>query len=218
MVRKKFSLLFVFALFSSMLAFATPSGLGADEAYPILEDIFKTFTLEKNTLYTATDQDVEMLIQKASEIQINIMEILDCAYRYLSKNSFRIKILSSSIVRLTQTYRITHDVLAKILPLDKIEYIELGTCFSANQNPLDIYLFESFSSELDLGTAYIEKHFGFKKIKPLLFSEAFGLSVKVWGIKKELTRLELYEPGNGAFYVKRFFIPKRYHLHLIIIY
>ncbi|MEL3908957.1 MAG: hypothetical protein P1P64_08135 [Treponemataceae bacterium] len=217
---RKFLLAFLF-LSLSFVGFAKSNdegiGIGAEAAFPEIKKILTIIEFPKNQIYEVKDAELELLLAKSAEIEINLFELLNASYRYLNANNFRVKIKGASLRALTNKFCIAEGTMAKLLPIEKIDFLETGAVFGNEQNALDVFLTSKHSSDLELGIGFYEKHFGFKKISSLLFSECFGLKVKtkVLAITKQASKLELYQNGKGAFYVKGFFKPKRWNLSLI---
>ena len=61
-------------------------GIGSDAAFPKIQKIMQTINIPQNTVYTLSDSEAEQLIAAAADIKINIFELFDCVYRYLSKS------------------------------------------------------------------------------------------------------------------------------------
>lgn len=209
----------VFFLFTVSAKEEPGIGIGADIAYPYIEAVLKTMTFPKNTVYTLTDSEVKKLIDKSASIHINMFELVDCLYRYLKKNNYRIKIRGNSLRVLNTEYSLVRYVSAKLLPIDNIDYIETGIIIKSTDNALDVFLLNVYSTDLDFGigygVGYYETHFGFKKVEPLLFSDCFGLTVQIWGVKHAVSKLHLYDRGKGSFFIKNFFKGKHWYLDLI---
>lgn len=184
-----------------------------NKLYSAVENVFESIEIPRGVLYLATDYDVEKLIFVASDLKINLFELFDFSYQYLNKTNRRIKMTGSSLVKLSVKYILADGIMKKLLPLDKIKYIEAGTVLEKEQNPLDVFFTEKYNADFGLGTGFYETHFGFKKIEPLTFSNCFGLSVKpnILNIRLYASKLYLYEKSYGAFYIRGFFKPKRWY-------
>lgn len=213
---KRKILLGVCILFAvSLFAEKNPGvGMGADAAYPTIEGVLKTMEFKDNEVSILKTEDLEKLIETSAEIEINIFELFDCLCRYLSAHQYRVRIDGSSLLAMKQNYVIDERMIQKLLPIDELEYVETGSCFTDEQNALDIFLRKEVQRDLEIGIGLYQKHFGFKKMEPLLFSKCFGLDVrvKVLNLKMKVSKLHLCDRGKGAFYVKGFYRPKRWYL------
>lgn len=194
-----------------------PIGIGAEAAFPEIKKALTIFNFSQNEIYEVKDAELELLLRKSAELEINLFELLNASYRYLNANNFRVKIQGASLRGLANKFCIAEGTMAKLLPIEKIDFLETGAVFGNKQNALDIFLTSEHSADLEIGTGFYKKHFGFKKINSLIFSDCFGLKVKskILAMTMQANKLELYQNGKGAFYVKGFFKPKRWNLSLI---
>ncbi len=210
---KKKYLLFVILILFSVSIFSL--GIGSNLAFPKIKEVLEDIDIPQNKIYTCSDEDIERLISTAAEVQINVFELIDCVYRYLSKNKMRVEIKGSSLQDLMENFDFGKTRVLAILPIPLIEKIYLGENFSAEQKALQIYLTEKYENYIEIGTALYEKEFGFEILEPNLFLNSYGMKVKKFGIKMRIKKIHLYEPGLGAIYALGFFKPKRWNLWLI---
>lgn len=216
LVKKYYSLLIFFAALSAAIAAPVHEfGIGSDAAAPLIKQLLEKIPIKENETYILSDEDTEKLISKAADIEINIFELLDCTYRYLSENNFRIEIKGSSLQRLMQDFDFGRDRIPAILPITQMEKMQTGAVFEKDQHALDMYLTEPYEKYIEIGLAMYKTKCGFTKIEPNLFSKSFGMKVKKFGLKKDIEKIHLYENGKGAIYAKGFFRPKRWNLWLI---
>ena len=189
----------------------TAFGEGADAAYPVLAKVFSELQIPENEVYIVNDQYWTVMLDKSVELDINLLELLDCMYRYLAPNQKRIEI-SGSVIRNAQTSFSYGDPLETLLPIEKLEKLQIGACFTSDQKPLDMWLDASYSVYIKIATAIYDTKCGFGKLEPLNFLEPYGMQVKKWNIIKPVRKFELYAPGLGAVYAVGFFRPKRWYV------
>lgn len=192
---------FLFSLYSF--------GKGADAAYPIFEKMFSEMQIPENKLYIVSDQDVATMLDKSVELDINLFELLDCIYRYLAPNHKRFEI-SGTVLRNAQTTYSYGDPIETLLPIEKMEKIQVGACLTQEQKPLDMWLSEPYSVFIKVATAVYDTRCGFGKLEPLNFLQPYGMQVKKWNIVKPIRKFHLFEPGRSAVYAEGFFRPKRW--------
>jgi hypothetical protein len=202
-IYKRILLLITFSLLCSLHTF----GIGADESYPILEKMFSEMPIPENTIYTVTDQDMAVMLDKSVELYINLFELIDCIYRYLAPNNKRFEI-SGDVLRNAQTTFSYGDPIETLLPIENIEKLQVGACFTQEQKPLDMWLSAPYSVFIKVATAVYDTRCGFGKMKPLNFLEPYGMQVKKWNIIKNIRKFQLFEPGRSAVYAEGFFRPK----------
>lgn len=184
-------------------------GEGADAAYPILEKMFSEMQIPENKLYIVSDQDMATMLDKSVELDINLFELLDCIYRYLAPNHKRFEI-SGTVLRNAQTTYSYGDPIETLLPIEKMEKIQVGACLTQEQKPLDMWLSEPYSVFIKVATAVYDTRCGFGKLEPLNFLQPYGMQVKKWNIVKPIRKFHLFEPGRSAVYAEGFFRPKRW--------
>ena len=139
---------FLFSLYSF--------GKGADAAYPIFEKMFSEMQIPENKLYIVSDQDMATMLDKSVELDINLFELLDCIYRYLAPNHKRFEI-SGTVLRNAQTTYSYGDPIETLLPIEKMEKIQVGACLTQEQKPLDMWLREPYSVFIKVATAVYDQ-------------------------------------------------------------
>lgn len=203
----------VLLLFSPSLASA--QRLGADLAVPRVTSFLKTLPLKPGQMYTFTARDTERFIDLAAEIHINVFEALDCTFRYVKPLNVRIQVMGSELRKLQARYNLGGERVLAILSVDKLNYLETGANLLPGQYDLDIFLLSPTETYIEIGTAVYEARFGFRKMSPLLFDQAYGITVKKLVITTTLEKLELFSPGKGAIFVKAIGRPKRWNLNVV---
>ena len=202
---KKVALL-VFLLLASRLF-----GMTADEAYPEIEPTLASIPAESGTLYTVTDQDMTVILNKASDVQINLFGLLDCVYRYAKLSKKRVEILGITLQKAQSIFNYGGYPIDVLLPIERIIKIEVGAPLKAGQNPLDITLNEPYSVYIEVATAIYDVHCGFTKMEPQTFLESYGMYMKKWNITKPIWKIYLGPDNLGSVYVKGFyFISKKF--------
>lgn len=199
----------------AVLPAAGDSRLGADKAVPHIFAFFDTLPLVPGTVYSLNESETEKLISLAADIHINVFEVIDCAFRYLNPVQCRVSIDGELLRKLESRFNLGGSRVLAILAVEKIRYFETGAVLNKNQNDLDIFLSEPAETYIEIGTAKYDTHFGFRKMSPLLFEDAFGITVKKLLFSAPFTRLKLFAPGKGEIYVKGVPRPKRWNLDVI---
>ncbi len=205
----------MFALFLFSVSFAQAERLGADLAVPEVTAFLKTLPLKSGQMYEFSSGDTERLIDLAARIHINVFEALDCTYRYVKPLNARVKVFGSDLRNLQSRYDLGGERVLAILSVDKLRYLETGVELAPGQYALDIYLESQTEKYIEIGTAVYNARFGFKRISPLHFNDAYGITVKKLIITTTLERLELFSPGKGAIYVKALARPKKWNLDVV---
>lgn len=206
-IYKKILLLFPVFFFLLMHTFA----IGADEAYPIFEKLFTELPMQEQSVYIVSDRDMEVMLDKTVELDMNLFELLDCMYRYLAPRNKRLEI-SGTVIRNAQASFSYGDPIEYLLPIEKLIKVQVGACFTAEQKPVDMRLYSEYSTYIKIATAVYDTQCGFEKVEPHSFLQPYGMRIKKWNIVKPVQKLHLFEPGRGAIYAKGFFKPKTWYL------
>ncbi|HNY15921.1 MAG TPA: hypothetical protein PK542_07765 [Treponemataceae bacterium] len=194
---------------------ANAQRLGADLAAPSVSDFLKTLPLKAGQMYVFSAQDTERFVDLAAQIHINVFEALDCTFRYIKPLNVRVTVMGAELRKLQSRYDLGGERVLAILSVDKLRYLETGANLSPGQCDLDIFLDSPTEKYIEIGTAVYATRFGFRKLSPLLFDQAYGITVKKLVINTTLEKLELFEPGKGAIYVKALPRPKRWNLNVV---
>ena len=206
-------IVFLFVTLSG--SFANDTRLGANLAAPRVADFMKTLPLKSSQLYVLNAEDTERIIDLAAEIHINVFELIDCTYRYIKPRNIRISISGPILRKLQSKYDLGGERVLAILSVDKLRYLETGAILVSGQKDLDIYLDSPVETFIEIGTARYSTRFGFGKLSPLLFDDAYGIMVQKLFVKTPLESLELFAPGKGAIHVKAISRPKKWNLDVI---
>lgn len=188
---------------------------GADVGAPVVAQFLASIRLEPGAARTLTEKETAELIALAAELRLNVFELLDGAYRYASRIGGRIVLPGNELRKAAAAFDMGGPRVRALLPIDKTERIEVGAVLASGQNAMDVYLKDKHSEFIELGTAVMESRFGFRRIAPKLFSEAYGVKVQRFPVSTELQKLELYAPAKGAIYVKALNRPKRWNLNIV---
>jgi hypothetical protein len=207
-------------LFSLMLAlctvgFSAAEKIGADAAAPAIAEELAALKTQRGTTRLLTEAETGSLIALAAKLSINVFELLDDTYRYASAEGVRFILSGASLRSAATSFDMGGERIDSLLPIEKTDRVELGATLKGDQEAMDVYLTAPHSDYIELGTAMMERRFGFKRLEPRLFAEAYGVKVKRFPISTELDRIELYAPAKGAIYVKALNRPKRWNLNVI---
>lgn len=208
------SLLFVFVSLAPAV-FAQGAKPGANGAAAEVAALLAGFELPATGTALLDDGRTETMIALAARMRINVFELLDASYRYLAPLGFRISIPGSSLRKTEALYDFGRERVRALLPVDVIERIEIGAVRNPEQKAMDVWLSEPREEFIEIGTAVYQTRFGFEKLSPLRFDRSYGVTVKRFFFSTVLERLELYEPGKGAIYVKGLSRPKKWNLWIV---
>lgn len=210
--------LFIFSVyFLSAQSIDAQTRLGANNAAPAVHNFLEKLPLVSGTVYTLSAQETLEIVKLSSAIGINVFELIDCTYRYLSPKNMRITITGTALRNTKNTYDLGEERIEALLPIDLMISLEIGAVLSSGQHAMDVYLMSKHQSDIEIGTAFYESKFGFSRISPLLFSEPYGVSVKKFLFTSTLDYIELYEPSKVAIYAKNVSRPKKWVIRTITV-
>lgn len=207
-----FLLLSIFFIFGGHVC---ADKIGADAAAPAIAARLAALRLSAGSTYTLTADETRSFIGLAARLSINVFELLDGAYRYASSAGIRFILGGDELRAAAASFDMGGERIDALLPIEKATRLEFGAVLSSGQEAMDVYLNEPHSEFIELGTAVMDRRFGFKRLQPRLFADAYGVKVKRFPVSTELEKLELYDNAKGAIYVKALNRPKRWNLRVI---
>lgn len=188
---------------------------GADAAAPFIAAELSAMGLKSGDAHTLSEGETRSFIALAAKLSINVFELIDGAYRYASSANIRFILLGDSLRIVAASFDLGGERVEALLPIEKTSRLEFGAILAIGQEAMDVYLNGPHSEFIELGTAVMDSRFGFKRLSPRLFSDAYGVKVRRFPISTELDKLELYAPAKGAIYVKALNRPKRWNLNVV---
>ena len=212
--RRAFAALLIAFALACGAAFAA-QGIGADAAYPHVAQLLETFHLQEGALYECTLSDLREVMALAASIRVNVFEVIDCFYRWCEPRGVRIAIRGDDLRAIEGEFDLGGERILAILAIESLVRLETGAPLKEGDRALDMYLSAPYEKYIEIGTARYEERAGFAKMGPNLFDEAYGITVKKFFITTPLVKLELFEPGGGAIYVKVISRPKRWGFGLV---
>jgi hypothetical protein len=189
--------------------------LGADRAEPAVTAMIATFSAIPGKTTVLSDEQVASLIGLSASLGINVFELIDCIHRAVTPKNIRLALLGTSLRKAQERYDFGGSRVLAILPIAHLTRLETGASVESGQYGLDLYLDSVQETYIEIGTARYETRCGFKTVSPLLFSDAYGITVKKVIFKTPLESLELYEPAKGAIYVEGVSRPKRWNFNVV---
>lgn len=206
------------SLFAALLFSASLSAQdrpGADAVAPRVAEHLSRLPFSRTASYVLTAAETESLFGLAAAAGINVFELLDCSYRYLAPRGFRAVLRGENLMRAALVYDFGGKRVAALLPTEKTDRIEIGAPLAAGERAMDVYLTANHSEHIEIGTAVMERRFGFARLEPLDFLDSYGIRVQRFPVSTELSRLELYEPIKIAIHVKALGRPKRWKIDAV---
>ena len=177
-----------------------------------IDEVVAGFAFEDGELYVCTKEEVDSLLCKAIEQNMNLFELLYAINTSLIKRERRVLIKGDILRDLEKKIVYGNERVYALIPINIIEEIEIGTILKTKleAHAIDIFFKQDYEKYIEIGTAIYEKHIGFNRTEENTFFECFGMNVKKIGIKKKIDKIEMYEKRKIAIYVKGFPRPKKW--------
>ena len=177
-----------------------------------IDEVVAGFAFEDGELYVCTKEEVDSLLCKAIEQNMNLFELLYATNTSLIKREKRVLIKGDILRDLEKKIVYGNERVYALIPINIIEEIEIGTILKTKleAHAIDIFFKQNYEKYIEIGTAIYEKHIGFNRTDENTFFECFGMNVKKIGIKKKIDKIEMYEKRTIAIYVKGFPRPKKW--------
>lgn len=177
-----------------------------------IDEVVAGFAFEDGEIHICTKEEVDSLLCKAIEQNMNLFELLYATNTSLIKREKRVLIKGDILRELEKKIVYGNERVYALIPINIIEEIEIGTILKTKleAHAIDIFFKQDYEKYIEIGTAIYEKHIGFNRTEENTFFECFGMNVKKIGIKKKIDKIEMYEKRKIAIYVKGFPHPKKW--------
>ncbi len=149
------------------------------------------------------DQIQEMFDYGADEGYM-IFEVLNQMTMYLKERNMRAAILGEDLREAENRFSLGDEQIDVLLPVSKIQRVELGRTFGNDQAPFDVYLNEEHTDFLDVAYFDMEKHFGFATVEEDLFADGFGVRARRAFLRFRMSHMELQGDRRIRAHVHRF--------------
>ncbi len=184
----------------------------------IFDTVFSTLP-EGPGPHTLTAVQVNILLQSAVDQGWNIFDLLNEGIPYLISKNIRIRILGNDLRASSLIYRLGDTRVDAVLPLAKIQELQIGKTLTSGQGAADVILTQTHSQYLEIGEFYLETRYGFRTIRGKSLADAYGIKVKSGILTFDMSHIErVPDPTGGinpnfiAIHVHFFFRPKRWHI------
>lgn len=182
-------------------------------AVEIFDAVFSQIRNNQMVQTLSRDQ-LTKLIQIGISERDNIFELLNKVIVYLDGKNLRARINGEDFRAIEKAFYMGGDRIEALLPASKIKEIYLGAPLAENLPMIDIFLTEKHSQFLELADFALERHYGFKTVRPFFFEEAFGVRVIQMYVGLDVSRIEVENTApiknNIAIHVSLFPKPKRW--------
>ncbi len=156
------------------------------------------------TTQRLTTEQVHDLMAYGADGGYMIFEVLNEMVMYLKNTGARAEISGTDLRLAESTFRLGDEQIDVLLPVAKIERVELGTVFWGSQAPFEVYLREEHTDFLDVAYFDMETHFGFATVEDHLFADGFGVRARRAFLRFRMSHMELEGDRRVRAHVHRF--------------
>jgi len=169
-----------------------------------IESVLQDLRADVRTTQRLSAEQVHELMAYGAQEGHMIFEVLNQMTMYLKGTNARAQIRGSDLRAAESTFRLGDEQIDVLLPVAKIERVELGSTFSGSQAPFDVYLSEEHTDFLDVAYFDMETHFGFATVEDDLFSDGFGVRARRAFLRFRMSHMELEGDRRVRAHVHRF--------------
>ncbi len=156
--------------------------------------------------------ELDRLLQYGASGSLTIFEVFNQVIVALAARGERAAIPGDVLRAAAARYDLGGERVASLLPVAKVALVTLGSGRPGEAGELEVLLQEEHAQYLELADIKLSSRYGFEEVRPGLFSEGFGASVRRLIFSFNLESLELYEPNKIAIHVKSLPQPKRWRI------
>ena len=179
------------------------------------------FTHNTRIVHVVSSDTLRNMYNCAYQHSLSYIELINYATIILQENNIRLKISGDTIRALNTHYKIGGVRTRALFPTQHVVEMEFGAPIITPASPsLEIYLDtipKPYAEKVNfVGTIsiYLDRYYGFYTAEEGRFFRAFGISAAQTDKKKikkrTLSRIHVYEKNKIAFYIEKFFRPKRW--------
>lgn len=156
--------------------------------------------------------ELERLLQYGTAERLTIFEVLNQAIVALAAGGQTVTISGDSLRAAADRYDLGGERIASLLPVAKVDAIVVGSRGAGAPGELQISLKEEHAQFVELADVRLTRRYGFRDVRPGLFADGFGASVRRVLFSFNLDSIELYDRNKVAIHVKSLPQPKRWRI------
>ncbi len=153
---------------------------------------------------TLDREQIQEMFDYGADEGYMIFEVLNQMTMYLKERNMRAAILGEDLREAENRFSLGDEQIDVLLPVSKIDRVELGRTFGDHQAPFDVYMNEEHTDFLDVAYFDMEKHFGFATVEEDLFADGFGVRARRAFLRFRMSHMELQGDRRIRAHVHRF--------------
>jgi len=169
-----------------------------------VESVLSELRPNVRSTQTLDSQQVHELMAYGADEGHMIFEVLNQMTMFLKEHGMRAEIRGSDLRLAQRHFKLGDEQIDVLLPVSKIERVELGRASGDDQAPFEVYLSEEHTDFLDVAYFDMETHFGFAKVEDDLFAEGFGVRARRAFLRFRMSHMELQGNRRIRAHVHRF--------------
>ncbi len=178
---------------------------GGELAVPgSIEEVLRELRPNVRSTQRLSEKQVYQLMSYGAEEGLMIFEVLNQMTMYLKETGLRAAIYGDDLRDVEEFFSLGDEQIEVLLPVSKIERVELGSTGGGNDSPFDVYLSEEHSDFLDVAYFDMETHFGFATVEESLFADGFGVRARRAFLRFRMSHMELQGDRRIRAHVHRF--------------
>ncbi len=157
-------------------------------------------------------EELDRLLAYGESSGLTIFEVFNEAIVALAAGGQKVTVSGDLLRDATQRFDLGGDRVASLLPVAKVAQVSLGSSGTGAPGELEVLLREEHAQYLELGDIRLSTRYGFRDVRPGLFADGFGASVRRFVFSFNLESMELYDRNKVAIHVRSLAQPKRWRI------
>ncbi len=157
-------------------------------------------------------EELDRLLRYGESRGLTIFEVFNEAIVALAAGTQKVTISGDLLRSAAERFDLGGDRVASLLPVAKVAKVSLGSNGPGAPGGLEVLLREEHAQYLELADIRLSTRYGFRDVRPGLFADGFGASVRRLLFSFALESMELYAPGKVAIHVRSLAQPKRWRI------
>ena len=157
-------------------------------------------------------EELNRLLRYGESNKLTIFEVFNETIVALAAGGQKVTISGEVLRGEAERFDLGGDRVASLLPVDKVTQVSLGASGPGAPGELEVLLREEHAQYLELADVRLSSRYGFRDVRPGLFSDGFGASVRRLIFSFNLESMELYAPNKVAIHVRSLAQPKRWRI------
>jgi len=157
-------------------------------------------------------EELNRLLVYGESRGLTIFEVFNESIVALAAGGQKVTISGDLLRSAAARFDLGGDRVASLLPVAKVAQVSLGSSGPGEPGELEVLLREEHAQYLELADIRLSTRYGFRDVRPGLFADGFGASVRRLLFSFNLESIELYAKNRVAIHVRSLAQPKRWRI------